>query len=50
MTVIDPDSVIKTRREYLPVGSTAVSLPQTVLIIASRSITDRKVLFSDYRY
>ena len=33
------EAVIKTRGEYILVGSTAASVPQTVLITASRAIT-----------
>ncbi len=32
------EAILKTRRQTIPVGSTAASMPQTVLITASRAI------------
>jgi len=36
---IDPETIIQTRCEYVPISSTAASLPQTVLITVSGSIS-----------
>jgi hypothetical protein len=37
--VTDPATIIQTRCEYVPISSTAASLPQTVLITVAGSIS-----------